>query len=173
MALGQVFTNREVHSFRFWRGSLRSEENIYISPTIEAFIELSKHQFPMLLISSSTTATRDTELINTALTSLNRIHMGESKRKANFKSWILGFIISLFICLASIAVINRVVNKVVTGHGLDYYITFEGFQFNYLGALILICVMFVLLITIPLIHHFDPLNKEEKDFKKKYDIQDN
>ncbi len=99
--------------------------------------------------------------------------MSESKRKANFKPWILGFIISLFICLASIAVINRVVNKVVTGHGLDYYITFEGFQFNYLGSLILICLMIVLLITIPLIHHFDPLNKEEKDFKKKYDIQDN
>lgn len=99
--------------------------------------------------------------------------MSESKRKASCKPCIVGFIISLVICLASIAVITRIVNKVVTGHGLDYYITFEGFQFNYLGALILISVMFVLLITIPLIHYFDPLNKEEKDFKKKYDIQDN
>jgi len=99
--------------------------------------------------------------------------MGESKKATKCKLCILSFIVSIVVCFAGVGVISRIVNKVLTGHGLDYYTTFVGFQFNYIGALVMIIIMFLVLLIAPLIHYLDPIIKEEKDFKKKYEIQDN
>ena len=98
--------------------------------------------------------------------------MGESQKTTKCKLCIVSFIVSLIVFFAGIGVITRIVNKVLTGHGLDYYLTFEGFQFNYIGALVMIIIMFIVLLIAPLVHYLDPIIKEEKDFKKKYETQD-
>lgn len=99
--------------------------------------------------------------------------MGESKKTTKCKLCIVSFIVSIVVCFAGVGVIYRIVNKVLTGHGLDNYTTFEGFEFNYIGALVMIVIIFLVLLIAPLIHYLDPIIKEEKAFKKKYEIQDN
>lgn len=47
----------------------------------------------------------------------------------------------LYLLTVGIGTIFRIIRKVLTGHGLDYYKTFEGFQFDYIGALIAIGAM--------------------------------
>ena len=99
--------------------------------------------------------------------------MNEGKKITNCKICMVSFIVSLITGVAGIGVISRIVNKVLTGHGLDYYTSMEGFEFNYIGALIVIIVMVLFLLIAPLIHYLDPIIREEKDFKKKYGIKDN
>jgi hypothetical protein len=43
------FYESEVYSFNFWRGDLRPEDDVYISPTIEASIEMTRHEFPFVV----------------------------------------------------------------------------------------------------------------------------
>ena len=55
----------------------------------------------------------------------------------------------IFGCLLSIGFIGFVlllIHKVVTGHGLDYYKTGHGVEMNYIGALIIVCIMPIVLI---------------------------
>lgn len=99
--------------------------------------------------------------------------MGEGKKTTKCKLCFVSFIVSLVVCFAGFGAIFRITNKVLTGHGLEYYTTFEGFRFNYIGALVMIGAMFLVLLVAPLTHYLDPLSKEEKAFKKKYEIQDN
>ena len=64
----------------------------------------------------------------------------------------------------------RVLDKVLTGHGLDYYTTFWGVQFNYIGALTVFICGAVLFVISPVIYWFSTM--EERSFKKKYSIHD-
>jgi len=43
------FYESEVYSFNFWRGDLRPEDDVYISPTIEASIEITRHARPFVV----------------------------------------------------------------------------------------------------------------------------
>lgn len=43
------FYESEIYSFNFWRGDSRSEDNFYISPTIEASIEMTWHECPFVV----------------------------------------------------------------------------------------------------------------------------
>ena len=43
------FCESEVYSFKFWRGDLRPEDNVYVLPVIEASIEMTTHEFPYVV----------------------------------------------------------------------------------------------------------------------------
>ncbi|MDM1696672.1 hypothetical protein HX099_08380 [Thiopseudomonas alkaliphila] len=43
------FYESEVYSFKFWRGDLRPEDNVYIAPVIETSFELATHEFPYVV----------------------------------------------------------------------------------------------------------------------------
>lgn len=93
-------------------------------------------------------------------------------RKPKCKLCLLSVIAFIMIALAGIEVALKIIDKVISGYGLEYYRTFEGFEFNYIGALIAIILLALLLLIAPIIYWFDPINKEEKDFKRKYEIKD-
>lgn len=82
--------------------------------------------------------------------------------------------ITLIVCflvfLGSIGFFLRVLDKVISGHGLDYYTTFWGIQFNYIGALTVLIVGFALAVLSPLIYWVG--TAEERSFKRKYGIHE-
>ena len=43
------FYESEIYSFNFWRGDSRPEDDFYISPTIEASIEMTWHECPFVV----------------------------------------------------------------------------------------------------------------------------
>ena len=59
-----------------------------------------------------------------------------------------------------------VINKVITGHGLDYYFTGFGYEFSYLGVLILIMLLPILALIIFIISWFS--DSDQRDFIRKY-----
>ncbi|MFD1122151.1 hypothetical protein ACFQ2T_06525 [Methylophilus flavus] len=76
------------------------------------------------------------------------------------------------IAIAGIKVFFTIIDKVISGHGFEQFKTFEGFEFNYIGALGVITLMALVLLIAPLFYWFDPMIREEQDFKKKYDVKD-
>jgi hypothetical protein len=44
------------------------------------------------------------------------------------------------VVLVVVSGVLHIVQKVLTGHGLDYYFTGQGVRFNYMGALITLAV---------------------------------
>lgn len=75
-----------------------------------------------------------------------------------------------FGCLGAWDFSLRVLDKVITGHGLDYYTTFGGVQFNYIGALTIFIIGAALIAISPIIYWISTM--EERSFKKKYGICD-
>lgn len=70
--------------------------------------------------------------------------------------------------LALIAFVIRAVQKVQTGHGLDYYFTGWGVQFNYIGALIVLALVPVTLLVGLGIRWWQL--RDERDFRKKFNL---
>ena len=61
---------------------------------------------------------------------------------------LLGVFVGVLIALIGIGgFVLYAINKVRTGHGLDYYFTGEGVQMNYIGVLITIAVAAVALLV--------------------------
>ena len=64
------------------------------------------------------------------------------------KKYLLAGLATVLIGMLGIGgLVLHTINKVRTGHGLDYYFTGEGVQMNYIGALIAIAVAAVALLT--------------------------
>ncbi len=77
------------------------------------------------------------------------------ERFANFLDsktgkWTLGILIGSGVA----SFVLLLIAKMKTGHGLDYYITGKGVQFNYIGAFIAIIVSAVALLVSWLIRRF-------------------
>jgi hypothetical protein len=62
------------------------------------------------------------------------------------------------------------VGKVRSGHGLDTFLTGEGVEFNYIGALILLLLIPLSLIVGWGIRYWQL--KDERSFKKKFGIKE-
>lgn len=78
-------------------------------------------------------------------------------------TFVIGLVLGFF---AFIAFFYRVVVKVMQGDGLEYYFSVLGYQFNYLGALILLVLIPLVLVIALLVRRFQL--RHEKDFKDKY-----
>ena len=65
-----------------------------------------------------------------------------------------------------ITLLAEVVQKVRTGHGLETYLTGEGYEFSYLGALLLIGTIPVVLLIGAVVGWW--LNQDERDFNRRY-----
>ena len=74
-------------------------------------------------------------------------------------------VVSLFVLAGHFLYILK---KVRFGHGLDYFTTAWGYEFNYVGVLILYVIFAMLIVLAPLMVWF--FEREERDFKKKYNI---
>jgi len=72
-----------------------------------------------------------------------RYNLKEStKKKYKFKFvHTFGFLLTLAILLGFFGFILRIIDKIWTGHGLDYYFTGHGIQMNYIGALIILTII--------------------------------
>jgi len=81
-------------------------------------------------------------MLKTALF-LKRYNLKEStKKKYKFKIvHTFGFLLTLAILLGFFGFILRIIDKIRSGHGLDYYFTGHGVQMNYIGALIILTVI--------------------------------
>ncbi len=72
--------------------------------------------------------------------------------------------------LALVGFVLRAVEKIHSGHGLDYYFTGFGVKFNYIGALVLlICIPVALLFGWALNHW---LSRDERNFKERFGKRD-
>jgi len=47
-------------------------------------------------------------------------------------------IVMVIVMFGFVSFVVFLINKVISGHGLDYYISGMGYEFNYLGVLILV-----------------------------------
>jgi hypothetical protein len=101
---------------------------------------------------------------------MDLVKKGMNTKRCEF--CILSLIVSFLGILGTAGLFLRVLKKVMTGHGLDYYTTFYGIQFSYIGALVTFIVMAIGLVLAPLIYWFDPISREERNFKEKYKISD-
>jgi len=81
-------------------------------------------------------------MLKTALF-LKRYNLKEStKKKYKFKIvHTFGFLLTLAILLGFFGFILRIIDKIRSGHGLDYYFTGHGIQMNYIGALIILSII--------------------------------
>lgn len=94
----------------------------------------------------------------------------ETKQKKKCRVCTATLIVMVLWLLGGLGFFLRVLDKVVSGHGLDYYTTFWGVQFNYVGALMVFIFGAVLLAISPVIYWYSTM--EERSFKKKYNIHD-
>ncbi len=77
------------------------------------------------------------------------------------------FVVGLaLVILAFIGLCGRVIMKVMQGDGLEHYFTGFGYQFNYLGTLIVLALIPLALIVALFIRRYQM--RGEKDFKDKY-----
>ena len=76
-------------------------------------------------------------------------------------------VVSLFVAAGHVW---YVLDKVLSGHGLDYFTTLWGYTFSYIGALVFYIAFGVFIILSPLIYWFS--TTDERSFKKKYNIDD-
>ncbi len=74
----------------------------------------------------------------------------------------------MLIVLGGMAFVLRVVEKVRTGHGLDYYFTGWGVQVNYIGVLILLILIPVVVLVGWGIRWWQL--RDERDFRKRYNL---
>jgi hypothetical protein len=75
----------------------------------------------------------------------------------------VAMIVMMFGFVGFVAVL---INKVLSGHGLDYYISGMGYEFNYLGVLILVVLIPFIMMAVWFITWYQ--EKDERDFKQKY-----
>jgi hypothetical protein len=76
------------------------------------------------------------------------------------------FIAGVITTVGLIGFVIRVWNKIASGQGADYYKTFWGVEFSYIGVFIIILLLpFILLIGL-LFRYLE--RREEKDFLQKY-----
>lgn len=78
-----------------------------------------------------------------------------------------GFLIGLFLgAVGFIGYCAHVIMKVVQGDGLEHYFTGFGYQFNYIGTLILLGLIPIFLILALILRRYQ--RRDERDFKDKY-----
>ena len=85
---------------------------------------------------------------------------------------ILSYVVWFLTVLGTFGLFLRVLKKVITGRGLDYYTTAWGVQVNYIGVLITFVVIIIFFILAPFIYWFDPIYREERSFKKKFKVSE-
>ncbi len=85
-----------------------------------------------------------------------------------FSGRVVASIAGLLITCGSVAFVLRVLEKVRTGHGLDYYFTGWGVQFNYIGVMILLALVPVTLLAGWGIRWWQL--REERDFRKRFNL---
>ena len=68
--------------------------------------------------------------------------------------------------LGFVGFVAFLIDKVLRGHGLDYYISGMGYKLNYLGVLILVALMPLLVLVVWLVAWYQ--GRDERDFKEKY-----
>jgi hypothetical protein len=91
--------------------------------------------------------------------------------KAKESVKLIGCVLSAFLVLIIFAaMVFRIVAKVRSGHGLDTYLTPEGVEFNYIGALILLLLIPVSLVIGLGIRYWQL--RDERSFKKKFGIEE-
>lgn len=79
-------------------------------------------------------------------------------------------VFGVFLVMAMFAgFVYRVVSKVKSGHGLDTYLTPEGVEFNYIGALILLMLIPIALLLGWGVRWWQL--REERDFKKQFKVK--
>jgi hypothetical protein len=92
----------------------------------------------------------------------------DQKKKCNVCT--ASLIVMVLWLLGGLGFFLRVLDKVVSGNGLDYYTTFWGVRFNYVGALVTFACIAVLFVSLPMIYWYS--TREERSFKKKYGVRD-
>ena len=103
---------------------------------------------------------------------MNQLHrvrilpMIEKKRGKTGR--VLFAIAGVLVLIAGISFVLRIVNKVSSGHGLDYYFTGWGVQLNYIGALVLLVVMPLALVVGWAIRWWQL--RDERDFRKRFNL---
>lgn len=90
--------------------------------------------------------------------------------KPKYKVCILTTVVMFLWFIGSIGFFMRVLDKVLSGHGLDYYTTFWGVQMNYVGTLVTFLIAFVIIILAPVLYWFS--TAEERSFKEKFGIDE-
>ena len=87
----------------------------------------------------------------------------------HWRRWV-GVAGGILIVLAGLGFIGRVWTEISSGRGLDTYFTGYGVQFNYVGAAVLLALLPVaFLLGIALNWWY---GREERDFKRRYKIED-
>lgn len=94
--------------------------------------------------------------------------MEMDEKKKNCKVCLSILFVGILSIFALVGQVLQVIEKVRTGHGLDYFITMWGYQFNYIGALVGFIAIALLCIISPIIYWVG--SKEERSFKRKYGI---
>ncbi len=89
-------------------------------------------------------------------------------KRSRFPGPVAQFVGGLLIILGGIAFVLRVVEKVKTGHGLDYYFTGWGVRVNYIGVLILLALIPVVLLMGWAIRWWQL--RDERDFRKRFNL---
>lgn len=89
-------------------------------------------------------------------------------KKNRFLSRIVGSVAAILIICGFAAFVLRVVDKVRTGHGLDYYFTGWGVQFNYIGVLILLILAPIAMLVGWGIRWWQL--RDERDFRKRFNL---
>jgi hypothetical protein len=75
-------------------------------------------------------------------------------------------IAGIAVILAVVGFVLHAIERILSGHGLDYYFTGYGVKFNYIGALVLlICIPVALLLGWTLNYW---LSRDERDFKDRF-----
>ena len=72
----------------------------------------------------------------------------------------------LLILIGFFGFCSRAIIKVLQGDGLDYYFTGFGYQFNYIGALILFSLIPLTLVIVLFVRRYQ--TRDERDFKDRY-----
>ena len=99
-----------------------------------------------------------------------RFKMAKYLKSKNCKVCFSILLIGILSAFVLAGQIWEIVQKVRTGHGLDYYTTMWGYELNYIGTLVLFIIIAILFLLSPLIYWF--ATKEERSFKQKYGINE-
>ena len=79
-------------------------------------------------------------------------------------------VVGVILLMVLTTTVLQIVEKVRTGHGLDYYLNGMGVEMNYIGALIAVAIIPIALLLGWAIRWW--LLKDERDFKKHHGIKD-
>ena len=86
------------------------------------------------------------------------------------KNKFINFIADAMIMVGGLGFLFLLLKKVKSGEGLDHYISMAGYDLSYLQALMMFISMPLVGVLVGIIYYFT--TKDEKDFKKKYNIKD-